>query len=115
MRSKATLFLMEQLVAVLVFALAAALCLGIFARADGLSRQLARRDEAVILARNAAELLKSTGDPQQVEELVRRDPFTVKIIGEDSGTEGLCQARVVVFYENEALFSLRTGWQEVGP
>ena len=59
MKSKATLFLMEQLVMILVFALAAALCLGVFARADAMSRQLARRDEAVILARNAAELLKA--------------------------------------------------------
>ena len=39
MRSKAPLALMEQMVMVLVFALAAALCLQAFALADRISRQ----------------------------------------------------------------------------
>ena len=66
MKSKATLFLMEQLVMLLVFALAAALCLGIFVRADRISAETKERDEAVILACNAAEMLKSVKDPQEV-------------------------------------------------
>ena len=57
MRSKASLFLMEQLIMVLVFALAAALCLQVFVRAEEISLESARRDEAVIVARNAAELV----------------------------------------------------------
>ena len=66
MRSKASLFLMEQLVMLLVFALAAALCLGVFVRADRISEETHQRDQAVILACNAAELLKSIGDPEKV-------------------------------------------------
>ena len=62
MKSKATLVLMEQLVMLLVFALAAALCLNVFARADEISKQTARRDEAVLIAQNAAEILKSGTD-----------------------------------------------------
>ena len=46
MRSKAPLALMEQMVMVLVFALAAALCLQAFALADRISRQNAERDQA---------------------------------------------------------------------
>lgn len=47
MRSKAPLALMEQMVMVLVFALAAALCLQAFALADRISRQNAERDQAL--------------------------------------------------------------------
>ena len=61
MKQKTSLLLMEQLVMILVFALAAALCLQIFAKADAISQETARRDRAVVLARNAAELLKATG------------------------------------------------------
>jgi len=115
MKSKATLFLMEQLVMVLVFALAAALCLGVFSRADQMAEQLAQRDEAVILARNAAELLKATCDPQQVQEQLVSDLFALEILEEDSGIDGLCQVKIVISCENVELFSLRTGWQEVEP
>lgn len=58
MRSKAPLALMEQMVMVLVFALAAALCLQAFALADRISRQNAERDHALIAAQNAAEQIK---------------------------------------------------------
>ena len=40
MKSKASLLLMEQLVMVLVFALAAALCLQVFLRADQISTEI---------------------------------------------------------------------------
>ena len=58
MRSKAPLALMEQMVMVLVFALAAALCLQAFALADRISRQNAERDQALVAAQNAAEQVK---------------------------------------------------------
>ena len=57
MKQKTSLLLMEQLVMILVFALAAARGLQIFAKADAISQETARRDRAVVLARNAAELL----------------------------------------------------------
>ena len=110
MKSKASLQLMEQLVMLLVFALAAALCLGVFRRADALSEDLTRRDEAVILAQNAAEVLKSTGDVQLVQQ--SHGDFTLEILEEDSGISGLRQVSIVVFYENSEVFALRTGWQE---
>ncbi len=114
MKSKASLLLMEQLVMLLVFAIAAALCLGVFVRANQISEELTRRDEAVILAQNAAELLKSTGDLQQAQEHSSGD-FTIVIQEEDPGITGLRQANIVIFYENSEVFALRTGWQEVRP
>lgn len=114
MKSKASLFLMEQLVMVLIFALAAALCLGIFVRANKISSETARRDEAVIIAQNAAQILKNTGDPELVRQRVDSGGFTLEVQNEDSGVPGLCQAKIIVFYENREMFSLQTGWQEVG-
>ena len=42
MKNRTSLVLMEQLVMVLVFALAAAVCLTVFAEADRISRETAR-------------------------------------------------------------------------
>jgi len=114
MRSKASLFLMEQLVMLLVFALAAALCLNVFARSNEISLQTGRRDEAVIIAQNAAEVLKYTSDPDLAQKTADGTGFTLEIREENSGIDGLRQAKLVVFYENSEVFSLRTGWQEVG-
>ncbi len=61
MRSKAPLALMEQLVMVGVFALAAALCVQVFVLSDRTSRQNEARDRALLAAQNAAETLKNCG------------------------------------------------------
>lgn len=61
MRSKTPLALMEQLVMLLVFALAAALCVQAFAAANRISENAAARDHAAQLAQSAAELMKHRG------------------------------------------------------
>lgn len=61
MRSKSPLVLMEQLVMVLVFALAAALCLRVFAASDQMSKRNEAVDRAVVECQNAAEILKAAG------------------------------------------------------
>ena len=48
MRSKAPLAMMEQMVMVLVFALAAALCLQAFVKSDRMSKEMEARDRAVV-------------------------------------------------------------------
>ena len=78
MKSRAPLALMEQLVMVLVFALAAALCVQAFFASDRMSRQGEARDRAVLLAQNAAEYLKEYG-AEQIQvlkglEAVRKRP-----------------------------------------
>ncbi len=63
MRSKAPLALMEQMVMLLVFALAAALCLQAFVKSDAISAKSEARDHAALAAQNAAELIRSgSGD-----------------------------------------------------
>ena len=61
MRSKAPLTLMEQVLMILVFALAAALCVQVFVFSGQSSRRNEARDRAVLEAQNAAETLKSVG------------------------------------------------------
>jgi len=58
MRNKAPLALMEQMVMLLVFALAAALCLKGFLWSEQTGRELAARDQALIHVQNAAEQIK---------------------------------------------------------
>lgn len=111
MKSKASLVLMEQLIMVLVFALAAALCLRCFAKAEDISVQTAHRDEAVWIAQNAAELLKAGKEPEAIAE---DSGFTLHIQEADTDTPGLRQAEIQVLFDKEVLFSLTTGWQEVG-
>ncbi|MDE6280933.1 MAG: hypothetical protein K2M15_03930 [Oscillospiraceae bacterium] len=59
MKSKAPLAMMEQIVMLLVFALAAALCLQAFVKSDQLSKHSEARDHAAVLCQNAAEVLRS--------------------------------------------------------
>lgn len=139
MRSKSPLALMEQLVMVLVFALAAALCLQVFVFSDQASEHNADTDCAVLLAQNTAELLKACGGVEEAAEAaggeIRQmmwssyydenlNPvpdqasayYEVHTLPENSGVTGLGRANIEVFrYDgNEGLFSITVAWQEVG-
>ena len=61
MRSKAPLILMEQMVMLLVFALAAALCLQAFVKSDEHSARGEARDRAAVLCQTAAETVRHYG------------------------------------------------------
>lgn len=68
MRSKAPLVMMEQVIMVLIFALAAALCLQTFVLAGKMSDRLEAENRAVVEAQNAAETLKAGGLSKYMEE-----------------------------------------------
>jgi len=53
--------LMEQMVMLLVFALAAAVCLQVFAKSGEDSKRVEVRDKAVLLAQSAAETVRHCG------------------------------------------------------
>ena len=125
MKSKAPLLLMEQMVMLLVFALAAALCLQAFVK----SGDSEDRDRAAALCQNAAEAVRhSRGDLKKTAELlglsypyegdvealslgydkdwnsfgvvqeVGKDVLrTVRIAPVDSGVDGLGRARIEAF------------------
>ena len=144
MRSKSPLALMEQLVMVLVFALAAALCLRAFVLADQTSRHHADVDRAVLLCQNAAETLKATGLPmaeaqenaqnqlggileqgvwyilydenwEQTEDQ-EKAVYSLCAQGVPTDVDGLWKAEVWadIWEDGEVLFSIPAAWQEVG-
>ena len=128
MRSKAPLALMEQLVMLLVFAMAAALCLRAFALSDQISRQGEVRDQAVLQVQNMAETLKSCGgdyekaatllggrwDGAQWEwQLSPASAYSARAVPEESREPLLGKARVTAFSaDGTCLFTLSVAWQE---
>lgn len=129
MKNRTTLFLMELLVMVLVFALAGAACVRGFVRADAISRETALRDQAAVFCRTGAETLKACrGISAGAEELgaVRRGDRWILIRETEEGSlhmeitarqtpaAGMGQADVAVYAGDgeEALFCLTVGWQE---
>ena len=112
MRNKAHLVLMEQLVMVLVFALAAAVCLRLFVGAETLANETVRQDEAVIAAQNAAELLKAGCSAEEAAKV--SGVYDLQIQPLSSEVPGLEKAEISVFFEGKELFSLTVGCREVG-
>lgn len=64
-RSNVPLLLMEQLVMLLVFALAAALCVRAFVLADTRSQQNDARSQALLVAQSVAEEIKALQDVKE--------------------------------------------------
>lgn len=110
MRNRTTLTLMELLVMILVFALAAALCLQLFGESARLSREIRQQNEAAILAQNTAEQLK-TGT--LAAESFTHKEYLVQILSEETGIPDLGQANILVSIDGETLFTLTAAWQEV--
>ena len=135
MRSKTPLALMEQVIMVLVFALAAALCLRAFVLSDSISRTCEERDRAVMAAQTVAETLKLTrGDYAETERTAERllenvdvvfchsdyaetIPGTLRIIMTPAVSETELLETAEITAENEEgdiIVSLTVAWQEVG-
>ena len=138
MRSKAPLVMMEQMVMLLVFALAAALCLQAFVQSDEMSKRGEARDRAVALCQTTAEALRSTGgDFGRAAELLSCDHYsqdslmidykedwspadgsmryTLGAARIEADTSGLGKAGVWVRDEADdvELFRIEVAWQEV--
>ena len=127
MKNKAPLALMEQLIMILVFALAAALCLQAFSSADRTSRESTARDMAIIEAQNAAEALKHCrGDYEDAAALyggvwdgqiwtISSPTGTLQVFPEHSESDLLGRARAQMTAEDGTLlFSLPIAWQKEG-
>ena len=115
MKNKASLALMELLVMVLIFSLAAAACLRCFVWADRTSEETTRRDRAVILAQNAAEAVKArSGDIPAARALLEvPEGLILKITEISPEIPGLGEAEIAVENDRgERLFSLWIAWQE---
>ena len=115
MKNKASLVLMELLVMVLIFALAAAACLRCFVWTFQTSQEIGQQDRAVLLAQNAAEALKArSGDIPAAQALLEvPEGLMLKITEISPETPGLGEAEISVETDRgERLFSLCVAWQE---
>lgn len=126
MRNKASLVLMEQLVMILVLALASAVCLSAFVRSDQISRETEQKTQAAFACQSVAETVKAAGNVDDAARqlgaekdehrwILAQDGFLLAIQEEESGQTGLGKASVQALAEEKVLFSLTVGWQEVAP
>lgn len=135
MRQKSTLSLIEQTVMLLVFALAAVLCLQCFLWADETASELSQQDQALILAQNASEAVKaSSGDLGRAAELcggvattdswvilydenwaITDDmhTYTLRVQPQETSLPYLGRASVQVLRGETSLAQLEVCWQEV--
>lgn len=135
MRSKAPLSLIEQVIMLLVFALAAVLCLRAFVWADARSAENVRRDQALIQAQNAAEVLKSCGGDftsaaehwggtwdgsewtipfdGHWQQATGDGTYLLRVSPMESELNYLGLAQVEVLQEETRLVALHVAWQEV--
>ena len=141
-RSKAPLAMMEQIVMLAVFALAAALCLQAFVKSDRMSKDSEARDRAMTLCQSAAEAVRhSGGDLEKAAELLgvsygvygqeepdlsvhynedwtlsdtREYAYVLRAEPIDSGVDGLGKAsvRMLSAAGQKPVFELEVCWQE---
>lgn len=143
MRSKAPLAMMEQMVMLLVFALAAALCLQAFVKSDQMSKGMEARDQALLLCQNVAEVMRGSGSASEAAQVaaeqmgyhcdqgtlyqefdenwkpVENGVYRLDVGGIPTDVPGLQAAHVCVRtgynagQETEVLFEIEVAWQEV--
>lgn len=135
MKSKAPLSLMEQLIMLVVFALAAALCLQVFVLSSRVSRNSETQSSAVTAVQNTTEVVKgchgdfedisrqlggtSVADCWQLGYDENWDPispdracYLVNITPVPTDLPTLGSATVSAHSENGTLFSMTVSWQE---
>ncbi len=119
----------------LVFALAAALCLQAFVLSDGLSRRSEARGRAVTLAQTAAETIRHQGGTPEtalaqaagalggqyennaltLAQGEGEDTLTLTASPVPGEVPGLAKVALRVEWQGEVLFEIETAWQEVSP
>lgn len=97
MKSKAPLVLMEQMVMLLVFALAAALCLQAFVKSDEISLRSQARSNAALAAQNIVEQLRHSGGSLEHALMETADKQGGNYVGEDAAAG----SRLYIFYDRE--------------
>ena len=113
-RSKTPLFLMELIIMLLVFSIAAAVCLQVFSGSKKISEESRKLDAAVMQAQSIAECWKASGgDLNETAEMLHvvPDETGFKLYDEENWlhTEVFCEGaemNIAVFSGKEEVFSL---------
>ncbi len=134
MRSKAPLVMIEQMIMLLVFALAAVLCLQAFTASKDISDASICRDRAVVEAQNVAESMKAGNGEAYFKEMGAelgenggqilfddgwkpfededKAAFWLQMNYKDTESAYLQKAEIAVYdSENALLFSMPVSWQ----
>ena len=133
MKNKAFLSIIEQLVMLLVFTLAAAICLQGFFTANKISQTRDVLDKAVFSAQTAAEILKSTkgnfsyaasalsGSYEENTltvyydaqgKAVHGEDFCYKLTAKKLPAKELCQSAIIsLTSDSDTIFELEVTWQ----
>lgn len=114
MKNKAVLSLMEQVIMILVFAVAAAICLRVFMHADSVSQTSSLTDSAYLMAQNAAEMIKNSSGEILEEGNYVLDSEGLVLKAELLETENkyLGAAEITVFRGEEILCEIPVRWQK---
>ncbi len=136
MKHKVFLPLLEQIIMIGFFAIAAAICLQGFALSNRISKDQFVKDQGVLAAQNTAETLKSTfGDLYSAAAILsgevsdqslvilydsqgkptldaEAEEFRVFVQITDSADELLGSATIQILYQDEVIYSLTVGWQK---
>ena len=107
-RSKSTLFLIEQLIVVAVFAISAAACITILASAYFTSVETRDLRKAILVAENVAETFKATNGSTYSISIVLdgEDMIAIKSQGNELITIVYYDSDWQVSYENNATYML---------
>ena len=82
---KTGLFLMELIIAILFFSLAATICIQLFVKSHMISERSIALNHSILLAQNTAEIFYATnGDPEKMASLLG--------CGESSGTAAIADS-----------------------
>lgn len=126
MKSKAPLSLMEQIIMLLVLAVAAVLCLQVFLWADRQADQNSLLDSALCQVQSTAEVLKSVGGDLDAaaqiaggsvtnsQWLQETADFQIRVIHQP-GNDLLGSAKITAESDGQLLTELTVCWQEVAP
>lgn len=125
MKNKASLTLIEQVIMLLVLAVAAAVCLQIFVSAAAMAKRSALQDRALQQAQSCGEVLKSTaGDMEEAalilggtvkEGVLQLNAEGVTVMAEKTPGKNplLGEAAVSVYSNDTQLYIFNVYWQEV--
>lgn len=100
---RANLFLLELVLDLFVFALCAAVCVGLLVRAHDLSRESGRLTQAVYLAQSAAEAARTGAT-------LPEPPEGYEICHETKEADGVTSMEIRVLCQGRTVYTLETAW-----
>lgn len=104
---RANLFLIELLFNLFIFALCAAVCVGLLVHARRISLESTRLTQAVYLAQSTAEAMRLGQHGPDV-------PQGYEIVPTLSASGGLVSGEIAVAYEGQSVYTLSVAWVDDG-